>query len=303
MECIACKATKFVKKQTNYIYSDTDFKKIFPNIECVKCMNCKLVQVEMHESKKIFDEKLTEYYKRDYRSDGKNSLSKKSEEWYRKRGKAITEVGKEYFSENDEINIFEFGAGYGINLDELHKAFPLAKLYTNEINEKCFENLDNLKINHKEIADFKKEIDYAILSHVIEHLVYPEEVILDIARKMRKNGIMYIEVPNNTRGNMVFIEPHISFFGKESLYKFYINQLSDEFELVSLYETGAALKHTWLNSKAMIWGKKYLGATGIYNDIFEKTLEKAKTIEPTRKRDFSKENKNGLFLKMILRKK
>lgn len=41
-----------------------------------------------------------------------------------------------------------------------------------------------------------EEYDYIICSHVIEHIAYPEKLLADISRTLKKDGILVVALPN-----------------------------------------------------------------------------------------------------------
>lgn len=62
--------------------------------------------------------------------------------------------------------------------------------------------------------------DLIILSHVVEHLIYPEEVLRGIRNVLSDEGLVYIEVPNTLKPNgtkSYFGFEHINYFTPTSL--------------------------------------------------------------------------------------
>ncbi len=71
-----------------------------------------------------------------------------------------------------------------------------------------------------ELLEDQKPFDVIILSHVIEHLVYPDEVIRHLPGLLKDGGIIYIEVPNLMKPNSTkcyFGFEHVNFFTPQSL--------------------------------------------------------------------------------------
>lgn len=55
-------------------------------------------------------------------------------------------------------------------------------------------NLDNYEELKQQIE--KNEFNLIIMSHVIEHLQSPEQVVATLAKKLKENGILYVEFPS-----------------------------------------------------------------------------------------------------------
>jgi len=57
-------------------------------------------------------------------------------------------------------------------------------------------------INYKSLTEVKeKGFDFVSLVHVLEHVPYPMDVLLQATKKLKKGGYLYIEVPsNNSKG-------------------------------------------------------------------------------------------------------
>ena len=94
-------------------------------------------------------------------------------------------------------------------------------------SEKCIQiSRDKLGVRVLEgffsVELLKKEnkFDVIILSHVVEHLVFPEEIIGHLSELLTDDGIIYIEVPNLMRPNNTkcyFGFEHVNFFSPQSL--------------------------------------------------------------------------------------
>ena len=80
-----------------------------------------------------------------------------------------------------------------------------------------------------EIKKFKKFFDLIITSHVIEHLSNPKMFLNKIKGSLKRNGLIFIEVPCNDYLFKPFDEPHLLFFDKKS-----IKKLTEDFELLKI---------------------------------------------------------------------
>ncbi len=117
-------------------------------------------------------------------------------------------------------NILEVGAGSGEILDSFKTVTNSRKiLLAIEPSAKCKKILNDkgIKIIGNSFDDFSEEfsgkIDLLIMRHTLEHLYYPFSAIKKISRLMRKDGVIYISVPDlYASSDFPFCFPHISYF-------------------------------------------------------------------------------------------
>jgi len=103
--------------------------------------------------------------------------------------------------------IMDVGCGVGNTLKEVKKLNPDAFLVGADIDEKCLSLTNNkVKLDKKIlIKDIYKPFarerscDIIILSHVLEHLIYPVEAIKNLMKMLRKGGHLILAVPNPVR--------------------------------------------------------------------------------------------------------
>ena len=103
---------------------------------------------------------------------------------------------KKYLHKKD---VLDFGCGDGEFLNILKKKKITKSFQGVEIRPSSLKKLQKLKITaYKSIFDFKKKFDVICMYHVLEHLPNPTEIINDLKSKLKKNGILIIEVPSCT---------------------------------------------------------------------------------------------------------
>lgn len=177
------------------------------------------------------------------------------------------------------MSVFEKGCGWGINLLCIKELFPKAEMYTDEPDEHTTEILRNIGIKR---AESGKMFDVIIMSHVLEHLLDPVNEIRWAYEHLIANGLLYIEVPNS----MNFAEPHVTFWTKDTLLKFFQNVFRLQFDVVECYTTGYPY-YVMNNEPYMITYKNW------------KFVQK---IIPASRMQ-NRKTKNGVYLKLLLRKK
>jgi len=115
--------------------------------------------------------------------------------------------------------ILEIGPGDG-HLAEIIKAdMPQAKYYAMETDASCHPSLVAKGVNLLRSGATLPILDVVILSHVLEHLANPKEVLGQIHRSLAKNGLLFIEVPCQDYLHKSVDEPHLLFFDKEPMKK------------------------------------------------------------------------------------
>jgi len=129
---------------------------------------------------------------------------------------------KKYIKSNSKI--LEIGSGHG----EAIKQFDMLGFQVTGI-EPDNKNVENIRktLNHSTIINDKaetfhleSEFDLIWISHVFEHLTKPIEFLQNIKKNLKKDGLVFIEVPNVEKKNdhRKFINtPHAYNYSKLSL--------------------------------------------------------------------------------------
>jgi SAM-dependent methyltransferase len=112
---------------------------------------------------------------------------------------------------------------YGAQTGELTQSFVNAKrfAYDKSIGFLKDENIEALS-THADIVQLAP-YDLIVLSHVLEHVPGPLELLRFLREQLSDNGILYIEVPleycrSALKKEAIILGPHINFFSRKSLY-------------------------------------------------------------------------------------
>jgi ubiquinone/menaquinone biosynthesis C-methylase UbiE len=106
--------------------------------------------------------------------------------------------------------VFEIGPGEAEILTEVAGRFPEAKLVALDHHEKVLSNVPDgtrcIRMDLWELLDHDKElvhfpvssgkVDVLILTEVIEHVVFPQLLVAEIARVLKPAGYLIISTPN-----------------------------------------------------------------------------------------------------------
>lgn len=137
--------------------------------------------------------------------------------------------------------VLEFGPGPGFFAACWLERYPKTIYQVCETDKSCHDSLKKLGI---QVIDFDShidaiaQVDLVVMSHVLEHVTSPKE-FLEIAKKrLKKNGIIFIEVPCLDFKYKLLDEPHLLFFDKQQMHN--LLKLSG-FEIIDLSYFGQAI--------------------------------------------------------------
>lgn len=232
------------------------------------CKNCGFGELNNKPSVS----KLLNYYKKFYwqtfRANKNENLLNLN---FDKNLRAIHQVNSILkFLKNRKYNVLEIGGGECNTSLYLRKKKNIIISCCDSSFWKDYYKKNN--INHiKKMFPFqvKKKYDLIISSHHLEHMLDLKKSIQSLYKLLNNQGLLFIEVPNTPNiywKKYIIDTPHIFFFTKIS------------FE--NIFE-----KFSFKITNCQIFGNSY-----------EKILEKKKP-------NYQKINKNGAYLKAILRKK
>lgn len=198
------------------------------NLEVNYCKKCNFY-ITGNTKKEILD-KISSLYKKDYWNERNSELSinsnytdtdsqGKRRNWtsqflYTRKhitGKTILEIG--------------VGAGQSIYWFE-NKGFHVTGIEPDKRNVSMINKmLKKGEVIESSVEDFvtEKTFDVIWMSHVLEHLIEPDQFLKKIKKNMKKNGIFFIEVPNceykPTLKSSIEENPHLFHFTKKALIK------------------------------------------------------------------------------------
>ena len=195
----------------------------------VRCKICSLIFVNpiLDQQKYIKAYKSSEYQKI------MKSLGEKSHIYRVKRfGKERVNFLANYFPKR-KIKILDVGCSTGFFLEACkQKGWDCDGL---ELNPSAaqFGRKRGLNIYEQDLLNYKTQKKYDIITmfDVLEHLSDPKKIILDAKKKLKKNGLIYVYVPNwncasrilMKEKNCHFIWPthHLTYFTPKTLKNFF----------------------------------------------------------------------------------
>ena len=243
MKCVNCGASELGVDRT-YRYGKSGFREKFPELDIRRCNLCGLRQVD-HDV--IEFDKLTAYYSTGYRPGShKKNRANSGNVKFVARGKAFSHIAGKYVKNAKAIrSVFEFGAGLGYNLIAMKQVFPNARFFTNELDESV-----DLPPYVERATITPDTFDIILLSHVVEHLLHPAHVCQSLASALKPNGLMIVEVPNDTERFLNAKpedQPHVTFFEMATLTEFFERHLPG-MEILKVTTSGPKFSATSSNA-------------------------------------------------------
>ena len=227
----------------DYTCDKSIFVDLFPNLKLYDCPQCGIVSID-HAV--IDNQSLNRYYSQAYRNENENrdeNARSNRDAYFKARTDGQYAAISHHSNEIPINNILEFGSGYGFSLTAMGKKFPNAKLFSYDIDDRSRLSNPNISVD-----DGSVKYDIIIISHVLEHLLYPQKTVKELSNKLNPKGLFLIDVPNEARrvkakkSNQNSMEPHITFFSLKSFRNFFKSNFKD-LEIVDLFTSG----DEWVN--------------------------------------------------------
>ena len=173
--CYSAKAVFFAEK-SNFTY--------------YQCRNCLSAFLSEFPSEK----KIDTFYQRNFRYN-----AAVNEKEMRRRANHV--LDKLLRFNPSTKTILDIGSGYGFFLEEAEKRGINALGI--EPSDHLFKESKSRKltVNHQNLKEFiktnkNKQYDLVTLIHVIEHVNEPKKMLVQLAKLLRPDGILYVETPN-----------------------------------------------------------------------------------------------------------
>ena len=229
-----------IKSIENY----RNFSETFKNMKLIKCLDCFLLFSYPMPNEEMLKKYNENYHMSAHGSQyGATKLDKVSNAFFKGMAKIRYNYLKGFINKETKINKFnvlEIGPGPGKFLKEMINNHPEFKYFAVETDLSCHEKLNSLGVNLISISQLKKLkklFDLIIVSHVLEHVSNPMNFIGLLKTVIKKNGIMFIEVPCKDYLFKPLYEPHLLFFDKISMKK-----LVKDFKLMKISYHGRLIR-------------------------------------------------------------
>ena len=218
-ECLICKSKKQILLKPNFNFVSSDIKKVkyFPSYYI--CNKCGCFQKKIDKN---YIKNLNKIYKNYTGFSNYNEIDQKKV-LEGDNSSRCDLLFKKFLNKKKFNEILDYGSSNGAMLMPFINQNK--KLYATDL--KCNLNFKILKnknfvefINIKNFKSSKKKYDLITMIHVLEHLYKPIEILSIIEKKLKKNGIIFIQIPNYLSNPFdLSVYDHTMHFDKESLIK------------------------------------------------------------------------------------
>jgi SAM-dependent methyltransferase len=126
----------------------------------------------------------------------------------------LTRLGK------STSRVLEWGPGYGYFASNWLERKPDTIYHAIETDISCHSMLNDLGVSivdEHSLPNENKQYDLIVMSHVLEHVTEPLNFLNNATKKLKKDGIIFIEVPCRDWLHKSIDEPHLLFFDKEPM--------------------------------------------------------------------------------------
>ena len=280
IDCPCCGYEKNLLNDTiNYINRDSysDFgEEIFKDRKIYHCNECKF----SYSTPFLSNEVLANFYSNNFSKSRMHSMMVQAKRKFRFSLVSLQRIffACAFLNAKESHTILDFGGGDGSNAWQLKNLFPNSKI--NIDDNDIYKDIWKLKgIQKKKLISYNdNEIDLFFSSHCFEHINANEQnqLLKIIKTKMAKDGILYMEVPNDNFSNFKNKNKmnegcHISFFSEKSMKVL----ISKYFEIIDINTRG---------DDRVLSDKEYRNLNNIYdNNYLKKFLNKLGLLKVARK--------------------
>lgn len=168
--------------------------------------------------------------------------------------KKIEKITNPYLKKK-KLTVLDFGVGDGYLSNYFYKNGNI--VFASDINSSKPTLLNkNIKyFENKKILKIKTKFDLILLRHVLEHCPNPKKYIKNLSKKLSKQGIIYVEVPNHCSKSNFFLKifknnyaqlclpHHINHFNKESFTKAFDKEFKLIYHSVNIPVLGTSIQN------------------------------------------------------------
>lgn len=226
--CTICHSSDNIKLHQSHSF--------FPSLPVYYCQRCKYY-FNCGNGSDIID-RCKKYYRDEYwfkfQNQRSRSLRKKIRRYWLKflflinsgplNSIAYYKLLKQLIFISKKTQFFDIGCGDGSNLEYWNKKTNISALEPDDKNVQMINKKFNKIVCHQgfiEESDICGTFDIIYMSHVFEHLYYPDVFLENIKKKFNPGGVLFISVPNCDNAKILKLsinnQPHLFHFTKTGL--------------------------------------------------------------------------------------
>jgi len=283
LKCALCQSEE-VKKITTKIRNIRDDK-----TRVYRCLLCQVQFLDPFPK----EQGLEEYYNGDYRKEYTDNNYYSEERIVDFFGKSIPEARERlarvqaYLKNSDDI--LEIGCSSGYFLSQIDSFVQSASGTEWDLKNGAYAKKIGFRVE-KILEEFKIQFDKIFMFHVLEHIVNPIAFLQGLRQHLKKDGLVFIEVPNSNDALLsIYGIQEFKDFYYQSAHLWYFNEESLQYILVKAGFTAQIEPlQRYDFSNHIHWLKEKLpGGQALYKDAFSARFQKeyVKELKEKRKTD------------------
>lgn len=290
-QCPICKNKKFSQTEKYY----TKFN-IFKKTKLVTCSNCSTKSIFPLPFEKDIEEINTNYWQ------NIQTENQKGREFHYSQALSQIEYLRKFLPGFSKMKILDIGSGRAY-IFNVFKSKRIKLNYTAvEVDLNVQEELKNKGLK-KIYSSWKsiKEFDYdiVILSHVIEHFVKPIKYLNEIISLIKRNGYVFVEVPNQDDTFKTFFGTHLLVFNKMSVNLLFENLGLNILDTITLGENIKKIN----KSKVKKFLKRNIPLSRNFYELLNNRIKREKILIIKDNSIEYNNNNNGRWIRLIAQKK
>lgn len=287
--CPICKSSSYDRIDKHYTRAQ-----LFKKSKLITCTVCLAKSVYPMPSESEL-EKFNQSYWEDVQT-----ASEKDREFHYVQSLYRVKYLKSHLENVENMKILDIGAGGGYIYDVLkanndNVNFSAVEADLNMQEELRKKGVKNVYLTWQAIHE--TDFDMITLSHVIEHFAEPLKYLKEIKKLLKRNGYIFVEVPNQDDFFKTFFGAHLIFFNEVAL-----KRLFEELEMriIDIVTVGENIENI-NKSKVKKFVKRKFPPAAKLAEFYGKKTSEVKTSE----KDFVKAyrldefNNNGRWLRII----
>ena len=194
-KCLICNNDRSIPIEPSFNFVSSDIRKVKYHSNFFICEVCGCVQKKIDPS---YLKNISKIYK-DYVGFSKFNEIDQKKILNGCNSNRCEVLFKNFLNKKRYNNVLDYGSSNGAMLLPFIKSNK--KLHATDL--KC--NLNNKILNAKNFIKFypikkfinsKKKYDLITMIHVLEHLQEPKKILINLEKKISKNGIIFVQIPN-----------------------------------------------------------------------------------------------------------
>ena len=192
---------------------------IFAGMQLEHCNHCGMIFANPMPGKKALKDYNTSYFESAHGGIPQNKISTAFFSAIARLRIAYIE----HYLDKQSLNVLrllELGPGPGFFASNWLMRHPLTYYQAIETDRSCHDSLQKQGVHllEKMSNDNAAEpVDLIVMSHILEHVSEPRAFLADVCGNLRRDGVLFIEVPCRDWEHKNQDEPHLLFFDKEPM--------------------------------------------------------------------------------------